>query len=89
MSSKRLLPEPPRLATKRNPKKALETMLETDVRSLKECRALGIPARYASAYADAFFQAYPYGPNGGEWHSFDTSQMSSLTGQCPASLASA
>jgi transglutaminase-like putative cysteine protease len=50
------------------------------------CRALGIPARYASVYADALtpqdfhaiFQAYLYGPKGGEWFSFDATRMSSV-----------
>lgn len=50
------------------------------------CRALGIPARYASVYADklspqdfhAIFQAYLNGPKGGEWFSFDASRMSSV-----------
>ena len=49
------------------------------------CRALGIPARYASAYADALapqdfhavFQAYLKGPQGGAWYTFDASHMSS------------
>lgn len=50
------------------------------------CRALGIPARYASVYANglvpqdfhAIFQAYLAGPNGGAWYSFDASRMSSV-----------
>jgi transglutaminase-like putative cysteine protease len=50
------------------------------------CRALGIPARYASVYADALspqdfhavFQAYLDGPKGGEWFAFDASRMSSV-----------
>lgn len=50
------------------------------------CRASGIPARYASVYADrlspqdfhAVFQAYLHGPKGGEWFSFDASRMSSV-----------
>lgn len=50
------------------------------------CRALGIPARYASVYADrldpqdfhAVFQAYLSGPRGGEWFSFDATRMSSV-----------
>jgi transglutaminase-like putative cysteine protease len=50
------------------------------------CRASGIPARYASVYADrlnpqdfhAVFQAYLNGPKGGEWFSFDASRMSSV-----------
>jgi len=50
------------------------------------CRALGIPARYASVYADrlspqdfhAIFQAYLNGPKGGEWFAFDASRMSSV-----------
>jgi transglutaminase-like putative cysteine protease len=50
------------------------------------CRALGIPARYASVYADALspqdfhavFQAYLNGPKGGEWFAFDPSRMSSV-----------
>ena len=49
------------------------------------CRALGIPARYASVYADqltpqdfhAVFQAYLCGPNGGQWFTFDPTRMSS------------
>lgn len=49
-------------------------------------RALGIPARYASVYADrlspqdfhAVFQAYLNGPNGGEWFMFDATRMSSV-----------
>jgi transglutaminase-like putative cysteine protease len=50
------------------------------------CRALGIPARYASVYADALspqdfhavFQAFLDGPKGGEWFSFDPTRMSSV-----------
>jgi transglutaminase-like putative cysteine protease len=50
------------------------------------CRAVGIPARYASVYADglspqdfhAVFQAYLNGPKGGEWFAFDASRMSSV-----------
>lgn len=50
------------------------------------CRASGIPARYASVYADrlnpqdfhAVFQAYLNGPHGGEWFSFDATRMSSV-----------
>jgi len=50
------------------------------------CRALGIPARYASVYADALnpqdfhaiFQAHLLGPRGGEWFSFDPTRMSSV-----------
>lgn len=50
------------------------------------CRALGIPARYASVYADALtpqdfhavFQAYLNGPNGGEWFTFDPTRMGSV-----------
>jgi len=50
------------------------------------CRALGIPARYASVYASAMspqdfhaiFQAYLTGPNGGAWYSFDPTQMASM-----------
>lgn len=50
------------------------------------CRANGIPARYASVYADrlspqdfhAVFQAYLDGPKGGEWFSFDATRMSSV-----------
>jgi transglutaminase-like putative cysteine protease len=50
------------------------------------CRAVGIPARYASVYADALspqdfhavFQAYLNGPKGGEWFAFDASRMSSV-----------
>ena len=49
-------------------------------------RALGIPARYASVYADALnpqdfhavFQAYLFGPKGGEWFAFDATRMSSV-----------
>jgi len=50
------------------------------------CRALGIPARYASVYAvalypqdfHAVFQAYLKGPSGGAWFSFDPTRMSSV-----------
>ena len=50
------------------------------------CRALGIPARYASVYAvdlkpqdfHATFQAYLRGPNGGAWYMFDPTRMSSV-----------
>lgn len=50
------------------------------------CRALGIPSRYASVYADgltpqdfhAVFQAYLYGPAGGAWFTFDPTRMSSV-----------
>ena len=50
------------------------------------CRALGIPARYASVYAvalspqdfHAIFQVYLNGPNGGAWYSFDPTRMSSV-----------
>lgn len=50
------------------------------------CRASGIPARYASVYADrlnpqdfhAVFQAYLNGPHGGEWFAFDATRMSSV-----------
>ena len=50
------------------------------------CRALGIPARYASVYADALspqdfhavFQDYLSGPKGGEWFAFDATRMSSV-----------
>jgi len=50
------------------------------------CRALGIPARYASVYAvalcpqdfHAIFQAYLEGPNVGAWYSFDATRMSSV-----------
>lgn len=50
------------------------------------CRALGIPARYASVYASAMnpqdfhaiFQAYLAGPDGGAWFSFDATQMASM-----------
>lgn len=50
------------------------------------CRALGIPARYASVYAvdikpqdfHATFQAYLKGPNGGAWYMFDPTRMSSV-----------
>lgn len=49
-------------------------------------RALGIPARYASVYADALspqdfhavFQAYLAGPEGGAWYTFDPTRMSSV-----------
>lgn len=49
-------------------------------------RALGVPARYASVYADeldpqdfhAVFQAYLNGPNGGEWYAFDATRMASV-----------
>ena len=49
------------------------------------CRAVGVPARYASVYADglvpqdfhAVFQAYLNGPKGGEWFTFDLTRMSS------------
>lgn len=49
-------------------------------------RALGIPARYASVYADglnpqdfhAVFQAYLNGPTGGRWFFFDATRMSSV-----------
>jgi transglutaminase-like putative cysteine protease len=48
-------------------------------------RAIGVPARYASAYADqlqpqdfhALFEAYLLGPNGGRWFTFDPTRMSS------------
>ena len=47
------------------------------------CRAIGIPARYASVYAvglqpqdfHAVFQAYLKGSNGGAWFSFDPTRM--------------
>ena len=50
------------------------------------CRALSIPARYASVYANALspqdfhavFQAYLSGPSGGAWYSFDPTHMSSV-----------
>ena len=50
------------------------------------CRALGIPARYASVYCvalypqdfHAIFQAYLIGPEGGAWYSFDPTRMSSV-----------
>lgn len=50
------------------------------------CRALSIPARYASVYADglspqdfhAVFQAYLAGPEGGAWYTFDPTRMSSV-----------
>lgn len=48
-------------------------------------RAIGVPARYASAYADqlqpqdfhALFEAYLLGPDGGRWFTFDPTRMSS------------
>ena len=48
-------------------------------------RATGVPARYASVYADrlapqdfhAVFEAYLLGPSGGRWFAFDPSRMSS------------
>lgn len=48
-------------------------------------RAIGVPARYASVYADhlspqdfhAVFEAYLLGPNGGRWFAFDPTRMSS------------
>ncbi len=50
------------------------------------CRALGIPARYASVYCvalypqdfHAVFQAYLNGPDGGAWYSFDPTRKSSV-----------
>lgn len=50
------------------------------------CRALGIPARYASVYAvsltpqdfHAIFQVYLSGTAGGAWYSFDPTRMSSV-----------
>ncbi|MGE0053617.1 MAG: transglutaminase family protein [Hyphomicrobium sp.] len=49
------------------------------------CRACAIPARYTSVYADrlspqdfhALFQVYLCGPSGGDWFTFDATQMSS------------
>lgn len=48
-------------------------------------RAVGVPARYASVYADrlnpqdfhAVFEAYLLGPSGGRWFAFDPTKMSS------------
>ena len=48
-------------------------------------RAIGVPARYASVYADrlnpqdfhAVFEAYLLGPSGGRWFAFDPTRMSS------------
>lgn len=48
-------------------------------------RAIGVPARYASVYADrlnpqdfhAVFEAYLFGPSGGRWFAFDPTRMSS------------
>ncbi len=52
------------------------------------CRALGIPARYVSAYAwrltppdfHAVFEAYLKGPDGGTWYLFDPTRMSAVDG---------
>ena len=52
------------------------------------CRAVGIPARYISAYAwqlsppdfHAVFEAYLGGPNGGAWFLFDPTRMAVLDG---------
>jgi transglutaminase-like putative cysteine protease len=52
------------------------------------CRALGIPARYVSAYAfrldppdfHAVFEAYLGGPQGGEWYLFDATRMADPAG---------
>ena len=49
------------------------------------CRALGIPARYVSAYAwrldppdfHAVFEAFLNGPSGAGWYLFDPTRMSS------------
>lgn len=51
-------------------------------------RALGIPARYVSAYAwrlsppdfHAVFEAYLTGPSGGAWYLFDATRRSALDG---------
>jgi transglutaminase-like putative cysteine protease len=52
------------------------------------CRAVGIPARYISAYAwqlsppdfHAVFEAYLGGPDGGAWFLFDPTRMAVLDG---------
>ena len=52
------------------------------------CRAVGIPARYISAYAwqlqppdfHAVFEAYLHGPGGGAWYLFDPTRMAVLDG---------
>jgi transglutaminase-like putative cysteine protease len=52
------------------------------------CRAVGIPARYISAYAwqldppdfHAVFEAYLEGPSGGAWYLFDPTRMAALDG---------
>jgi transglutaminase-like putative cysteine protease len=52
------------------------------------CRALGIPARYVSAYAwrldppdfHAVFEAFLNGPSGAGWHLFDPTRMSAPNG---------
>ena len=52
------------------------------------CRAVGIPARYISAYAwqlsppdfHAVFEAFLHGPGGGAWYLFDATRMAALNG---------
>ena len=52
------------------------------------CRAVGVPARYISAYAwqlqppdfHAVFEAYLHGPGGGAWYLFDPTRMAALDG---------
>jgi transglutaminase-like putative cysteine protease len=52
------------------------------------CRAMGIPARYVSAYAwrlvppdfHAVFEAYLAGPAGGAWYLFDPTRMTGVDG---------
>jgi transglutaminase-like putative cysteine protease len=52
------------------------------------CRAMGIPARYVSAYAwrlsppdfHAVFEAYLNGPTGGAWYLFDPTRMTGADG---------
>ena len=52
------------------------------------CRALGIPARYVSAYAwrlhppdfHAVFEAWLDGPGGGAWYLFDPTRKSAVDG---------
>jgi transglutaminase-like putative cysteine protease len=52
------------------------------------CRALGIPARYVSAYASrleppdfhAVFEAYLEGREGGGWYMFDSTRRADPTG---------
>ena len=52
------------------------------------CRAMGIPARYVSAYAwrlsppdfHAVFEAYLDGPGGGAWYLFDPTRMTGADG---------